>query len=134
MPETALITGASSGLGWQYAKLFAADKKDLALVARRRDRLEALAAELSSAHGVKVHVLAEDLSDSAAVSRISREVQRRSLAVEYLVNNAGLGATGSFVQTDPGKQLEMVQVNVVGRAGGAESRVVDEVLDGQRSP
>src|SRR5215467_476173 len=113
MPETALITGASSGLGWQYAKLFAKDKKDLALVARRRERLEALAAELSSAHGVKVHVLVEDLGDPAAASRISQEAQRRSLTIEYLVNNAGLGAAGLFVQSDVGKQLEMVQVNVV---------------------
>src|SRR5215467_10424893 len=113
MPETALITGASSGLGWQYAKLFAKDKKDLALVARRRERLEALAAELSSAHGVKVHVLVEDLGDPAAASRISQEAQRRSLTIEYLVNNAGLGATGVFVQGDAPKQLEMVQVNVV---------------------
>jgi len=113
MPETALITGASSGLGWQYAKLFAKDKKDLALVARRRERLEALAAELSSAYGVKVHVLVEDLADPAAPSRISQEVQRRSLTIEYLVNNAGCGAAGLFVQSDVGKQLEMVQVNVV---------------------
>src|SRR5262249_61584479 len=98
MPETALITGASSGLGWQYAKLFAKDKKDLALVARRRERLEALAAELSSAHGVKVHVLVEDLADPAAPSRISQEVQRRAFTIEDLVKNAGPRAPGVVVQ------------------------------------
>jgi uncharacterized protein len=130
MPETALITGASSGLGWQYAKLFAKDKKDLALVARRRERLEALAAELSSAHGVKVHVLVEDLADPAAPSRISQEVQRRSLTIEYLVNNAGLGATGVFVQGDAPKQLEMVQVNVVALVGLTRAFLPDMVRRG----
>ncbi len=65
MAEAALITGASSRLGLQYAKLFAADKKDLVLVARRKDRLEALANELSSSQGVKVHVIADDAAEVA---------------------------------------------------------------------
>jgi short-subunit dehydrogenase len=113
MAETALITGASSGLGLQYAKLFAADKKDVVLVARRKERLEALANELSSAHGVKAHVIAEDLTDPAAPRRIAEEVKRRGLEIDYLVNNAGFGTTGAFAESEPSKELEMVQVNVV---------------------
>jgi short-subunit dehydrogenase len=112
MAETALITGASSGLGLEYARLFAADKKDLVLVARRRERLESLANELSTAHGEKVYVIAEDLRDPAAPRRIFDEVKQRGLAIEYLVNNAGFGTNGAFTEAAPEKELDMVQVNV----------------------
>jgi len=74
MSETALITGASSGLGMEYAKLFAADKRDVVLVARRRDRLHALANELTGKRGIKAYVIAEDLVDPAAPQRIVEEV------------------------------------------------------------
>jgi short-subunit dehydrogenase len=113
MAETALITGASSGLGLQYARLFAADKKDLVVVARRKERLEALAGELSAARGVAVHVIAEDLADPAAPGRIADRVKARGLAIEYLVNNAGFGTSGAFAESEPVKALDMLQVNVV---------------------
>ena len=112
MAHTALITGASAGLGREYARLFAASKVDVVLIARRQDRLEALAAELSSAHGVKAHVFAADLLDPAATARIVAEVKRLGLDIEFLVNNAGFGTTGAFVECDPEKELGMVQVNV----------------------
>jgi uncharacterized protein len=112
MAETALISGASSGLGLQYAKLFAADKKDVVLVARRKDRLEALARELSTAQGIHAHVIAEDLSDPAAPGRVVDAVRTRGLAVEYLVNNAGFGSNGAFAESELNRQLEMVQVNI----------------------
>lgn len=112
MPETALITGASSGLGREYARLFAADKKDLVVVARRRERLDALAAELSAAQGIQVHVIAADLAEPAAPSRVFEEIRRQGLSIEYVVNNAGFGWTGAFVKSEPHRQLEMVQVNV----------------------
>jgi short-subunit dehydrogenase len=70
---TALITGASAGLGAEYARLFAADKHDLVLVARRRDRLEALAGELQSAHGVKARVVAADLAAPDGAARVVTE-------------------------------------------------------------
>lgn len=113
MAETALITGASAGLGLEYAKLFAADKRDLVLIARRKDRLEALAQELIAAHGVKAHVIAADLMDPAAPQRIVDEVKRLGLAIDYLVNNAGFGTNGAFARLDPAKELGEVQVNVV---------------------
>ncbi len=97
---TALITGASAGLGAEYAKLFAADKHDLVLVARRRDRLEALAREL------------QDLAARDGASRVVDEVGRLGLEIEFLVNNAGFGTSGAFVELDVGRELEMIQVNV----------------------
>src|SRR6266704_6521473 len=109
---TALITGASAGLGAEYARLFAADKHDLVLVARRRDRLEALARELQSAHGVKARVVTADLAAPDGASRGVDEVRRLGLEIEFLVNNAGFGTSGAFVELDVGRELEMIQVNV----------------------
>jgi len=109
---TALITGASAGLGAEYARLFAADKHDLVLVARRRDRLEALARELQSAHGVTARVVTADLGARDGASRVVDEVKRLGLEIEFLVNNAGFGTSGAFVELEVGRQLEMIQVNV----------------------
>ncbi len=109
--KTALITGASAGLGRGFAKRFAADGHDTVLVARRRDRLEALASELESS-GVRATVLAEDLTDPEAPGRIFGALAERGIDVEFLVNNAGFGSTGSFVESDLERQLEMVQVNI----------------------
>jgi short-subunit dehydrogenase len=112
MGSVALITGASSGLGTDFARLFARDGHDVVLAARRRDRLEALAAELSASHRVEAHVVPADLGDPAAPRRIHDEVGRLGLEVDYLVNNAGFGTTGAFAEADLRRQVEMVQVNV----------------------
>jgi hypothetical protein len=112
--KTALVTGASSGLGLELAQLFAADGHDVVLVARRKAELEALAARLVAERGVKAHVLAEDLSDPAAPDRLVAELARRGLEIEFLVNNAGFGATGRFAELALGRQLQMIQVNVNG--------------------
>jgi uncharacterized protein len=109
---TALITGASSGLGAEYAKLFAADKHDVVLVARRRDRLEALARELRSTHGVTAQVIAADLAKPQGAAAVIEEVERLRLPIDFLVNNAGFGASGAFVDIDLARELEMIQVNV----------------------
>jgi short-subunit dehydrogenase len=109
---TALITGASAGLGAEYAKLFAADKHDLVLVARRRDRLEALAAELAKAHGIKAHVIDADLGAADGAKRVTDEVARLGLEIDHLVNNAGFGDTGAFAELAAARSLEMVQVNI----------------------
>ncbi len=111
--KTALVTGASAGLGAILAGCFAADGHDVVLVARRRDKLEALGAELESKHGVRAVAFAEDLGDREAPGRIARELEKQSIAVEFLVNNAGFGTSGAFTDLELGRELEMLQVNIV---------------------
>jgi short-subunit dehydrogenase len=112
MTKTALITGASSGLGLELAQLFAADKHDVVLVARRRDQLEALATRLAAERGVVARVISADLGDPGAPQRIVDELKRRNIEIEFLVNNAGFGTSGPFVERDLLRELAMVQVNV----------------------
>ena len=107
--KTALVTGASSGLGLELAQLFAADGHDVVLVARRKAELDALAARLVAERGVKAHVLPEDLSDAAAPERLVAELVRRGIEIEFLVNNAGFGATGRFAELALGRQLQMIR-------------------------
>lgn len=108
---TALITGASAGLGDGFARALAKDGHELILTARRVDRLEALAAELRAAHGVAVHVFAADLADPGAPERLLGEIAAAGLAVDLLVNNAGYGARGDFATLDRDEQLGIVDVN-----------------------
>lgn len=110
--ETALITGASSGIGLELAELFAADGSDLVLVARREDRLKELADRLESEYGVKVHVLPKDLSKPKAPDEIFAHLKKEKIQVDVLVNNAGFGVKGIIPEIDLDKQLDMVQVNV----------------------
>jgi uncharacterized protein len=114
MPDkkTALITGASVGLGRELAKLFAADGHDLVLVARRKDKLDELAAELAKAHGVAATVMASDLTDPAAPAALAEKVRAAGIEVEFLVNNAGFGSNGAFHELDEKRELDMIQVNV----------------------
>jgi len=113
MAKTALVTGASAGLGAEYAKLFAKDGHDVVLVARRRVKLDALAKELEASHAIKAHVIAEDLGKPGAAARIALALEERKIEIEFLVNNAGFGTTGAFAELDAARELEMVQVNVV---------------------
>jgi len=110
--ETALITGASAGIGRELARLFAKDGSNLVLVARRRDRLEELAAELRTHNGIEVRVLAADLGRSDAPQAIADALGRDGVAIDVLVNNAGFGALGMFASLDADRQMEMIQVNV----------------------
>jgi uncharacterized protein len=112
MKGTALVTGASAGLGREFARLFAADGHDVVLVARRRDRLEELSRELGSAHAVQAHVLDADLAAAASPRRVCDELAARGLTIDFLVNNAGFGASGSFAAADIDRELGMVHVNV----------------------
>jgi short-subunit dehydrogenase len=111
--KTALITGASGGIGYELALLFARDGFDCILVARSHDQLNALAARMESEFRVKTLVLPKDLSKASAVDEIYEEVSAASMPVDVLVNNAGFPVYGLFAQTDLDTELEMLQVNVV---------------------
>lgn len=110
--KTALVTGASSGLGAELARLFASDGHDVVLVARRRDKLDELAATLEKTHGVSALALSEDLADRGAAERLVRELEGRGLPIEFLVNNAGYGTNGAFAALDLARELRMIQLNV----------------------
>ncbi len=113
MKETALVTGASGGIGEDLARLIAAGGRNVVLLARSADKLQTLAGELSAAHRIEATVLAADLADASASSEIVRMLAGRGITIDILVNNAGFGTSGSFAREDPGEQLNMLQVNVV---------------------
>ena len=113
MSKTALITGASGGIGYELALLLARDGFDCILVARSRDKLDELAARLESEFRVKTLVVARDLSKPTAVDEIYEEVSAASMSIDVLVNNAGFPVYGRFVDTDWQTELDMLQVNVV---------------------
>ena len=112
MGQTALITGASAGLGVELAKLFAADGHDVVLVARRKERLDAVAAELTTKHNVKAYTISADLMKPEAPGAIVSEVKRLGLEIDSLVNNAGFGSLGNFHALDVEKEVGQVQCNV----------------------
>lgn len=109
----ALITGASRGIGWDLAHLFAKDGYDLVVVARTQKALEELAGDLKETHGTRVWILLKDLSDPRAPEEIHRELSEQKVAVNVLVNNAGFATYGKFHQIDLKKELDLLQVNVV---------------------
>ena len=112
MKETVLITGASSGIGLELAKCFAADKSNLILVARNTAALESLAAELRGKFKIEVHVLTADLSRTDAPQFVFDELKGGGIVVDVLVNNAGFGLHGGFAELPLARQLEIIQVNV----------------------
>lgn len=109
---TALITGASSGIGLELARLFAKDGYNLALVARNPTHLENLAKELRSEHQIQVTVIVQDLADPSAPQTIADQLARRSIEVDVLVNNAGTQVYGEFAQAGLERQLDLIQVNL----------------------
>jgi hypothetical protein len=110
---TVLITGASSGIGRALAHLFARDGYTLVLAARRATALEELATELSRQYQATVRVIAIDLADPVAAVRLHEQLQRERMAIDVLVNNAGVGAQGAFAALPLERQLQMIQLNVV---------------------
>lgn len=110
--KTALVTGASAGLGTHFARLFAQDHHDLVLVARRRDKLDQLAAELRRLHGTQTTVIPADLTDPKAPLHLHEELLRAGTEVEFLVNNAGFGTNGAFAELELTRQLDMIELNV----------------------
>jgi short-subunit dehydrogenase len=108
----ALITGASAGIGWALAEELAAGGTNLVLTARRRERLEALAEQLVKQHNIRVEVVPADLILPMAPEQLFAFTEKRGIAVDLLVNNAGFGTFGWFATSDRVRQLAMVQVNI----------------------
>ena len=117
MKEYILLTGASSGIGLELAKQLAAKKYNLILVARSQDKLEALQKELSTQFGVAVICLLYDLSEPNAAQEVYNEVKERNYLVTGLINNAGFGDYGNFVEMPLKKDEEMIAVNVTALVG-----------------
>jgi short-subunit dehydrogenase len=109
---TALVTGASSGIGAALARELASRGYSIALAARREERLRSLATDLSDEHGVSAEVIAADLGDPAGRDQMAEDLRTRGRSVEVLVNNAGFGHQADFARSPRERMVEMVRVNV----------------------
>ncbi len=112
MPNTALITGASSGIGAEFARYHAKRGGDLVIVARRKEPLEALKAELESKHSVTVTVIAMDVGTPEQARDLFETVKAQDIDVDILINNAGFGGHGAFLDRDLAKDQAMIDLNV----------------------
>lgn len=112
MSNTALITGASGGIGKELARRHAAGGGDLVIVARSADKLEALAAELERRHGVRVISIAADVAEPGAAQRIHDELAEQGVEIDVLINNAGFGGHGKFHERDWRDDEAMIALNV----------------------
>lgn len=112
MRRTVLITGASSGIGEAFAEVFAANGFDLVLLARREDRLRQVAETAVARHGVAAHVLVRDLAQPGAAAAVVAELERRGLAIDALVNNAGYGVPGTFLAPAWAQHAAQMQVMI----------------------
>jgi short-subunit dehydrogenase len=113
MGNTALVTGASSGIGTELAKYHASKGGDVVLVARSEDKLNELKAELESAHSITATVIAADLAQPEAAKKIFAATEAAGLQIDVLINNAGFGGHGKFHERDLAKDQAMMQVNMV---------------------
>jgi len=110
--RSALVTGASSGIGAEFARQLAAEGMDVVLVARRADRLEQQRAEIEKQHKVRATAIAKDLSQSDAPAAVFAETESKGIAVDWLVNNAGFGTVGGFAGLPVARELEEIRLNV----------------------
>lgn len=113
MNTIALITGASGGIGYELAKLFAGDRCHLVLVARSESKLQQIASELTEKFGVSVKVIAKDLAVPTSPEEIWQELQTAGITIDVLVNNAGYATYGLFAETELESELKMMQLNMV---------------------
>ncbi|MCP5515309.1 MAG: SDR family oxidoreductase [Spirochaetales bacterium] len=112
MNRTAVITGASSGIGLELAGLMAFDRIDLVLASRNREKLETIRDNLTKKYGIKVKIIQIDLSDEASPDKLFDEVKKSGLQIDYLINNAGFGDYGFFIDSDPDKLSRMIDLNI----------------------
>ena len=111
--KTALITGASSGIGREFAKLHASRGGDLVVVARSKDKLNELKKELENKYNINVTVIVKDLSLSNAAQEIYDEIKKVNIKIDYLINNAGFGGRGEFHVRSMEQDIQMIEVNVM---------------------
>jgi short-subunit dehydrogenase len=109
---TALITGASNGIGLELAKVHASKGGDLVLVARNKAKLDELKSTLENEYKVKVYTIGKDLSATNAANEVYNETIRQNIQIDYLINNAGFGEFGLFTDTDWNKELQMINLNI----------------------
>jgi uncharacterized protein len=109
---TALITGASNGIGLEFAKVFAANKSNLVLVARSQDKLAQIAQQLQKEFSIVVHIIVADLSKMEQVHIVYDTCKKQQITIDYLVNNAGFGDFGFFVESDWHKTEQMIDLNI----------------------
>ncbi len=112
MSRTAVITGASSGIGLELAGLMASDRINLVLAARNREKLETIRDNLTEKYGIGVTIIQIDLSDEASPDELFDEIKKSGLQIDYLINNAGFGDYGLFIESDPDKLSRMIDLNV----------------------
>ncbi|MFF4983812.1 SDR family NAD(P)-dependent oxidoreductase [Streptomyces sp. NPDC001046] len=128
---TALITGASAGLGEVFARQWAERGADVVLVARRLDRLEELAGALKRRHGITARPLAADLARPGAAAALKTELAERGITVQTLINNAGFGSHGAFAEQEPEHITRMIQLNVGAVAELTRTFLPELVADGR---
>jgi short-subunit dehydrogenase len=112
MRKTALITGASNGIGLELAKIHASKGGDLVLVARNKSKLDELKTEFEKQFKVSVYTIGKDLSATRSAQEIYNETIEQNIQVDYLINNAGFGDFGMFAETDWNKELNMINLNI----------------------
>ncbi|EAQ40960.1 SDR family oxidoreductase [Polaribacter sp. MED152] len=113
MRKTALITGASSGLGKEFAKIHAKNGGDLVIVARSKDKLQKLKEKLEKKHGVHVSIIEKDLTEPNAAQEVYNFVKFSKIEIDYLINNAGFGGIGKFHERAWAQDLAMIQLNII---------------------
>lgn len=112
MAKTALITGASSGIGLELAKIHASKGDNLILVARSIEKMQTLKSELENSYKISVHLIKKDLSIHDAPKEVFDEVKKKNIAIDYLINNAGFGDYGMFYETSWTKEEMMINLNI----------------------
>jgi uncharacterized protein len=114
--QTVLITGATSGFGYEFAKIFASNGYDCVIVARNKKNLKTVADELTASYNVTVTSLSKDLSNPKSPFEIFQELKRRKIFIDILINNAGFGIFGSFHKTDIEDEYELITLNTLAPA------------------
>jgi short-subunit dehydrogenase len=111
--KTALITGASSGIGYELSKLFAQDNYNLVIISRNKEKLEKTASEFENKYNIYVEVIPKDLAKSSSPDELLTAVKSKNIGIDVLVNNAGFATHGKFLESSLQEELDMLQVNIV---------------------